>query len=121
MASQAVCKAQGVVVSALRTSVARPVPCKGTLAPMHSGKTQIFAPQRPMGVRSRKMTTVTAAVNGTGLPIDLRGELGSISMDLTLSMQDSALTRPMGCCRQEGFHCWRGGRPGGGRLCFSCC
>ena len=76
MASQAVCKAQGVVVGALRNSVARPTPNAGVLAPMQGGKAQLFAPQRAMAARgARKLTTVTkAAANGTGLPIDLRGE-----------------------------------------------
>lgn len=80
MASQAVCKAQGVVVGALRTSVlARPAPRAGVRAPMYSTKTQVFAP-RPMGVRSRKMATVTkASANGAGLNIDLRGEWWAVS------------------------------------------
>ena len=75
MATQAVCKAQAAVVGALaRTSAARPTAHSAVLAPMHVGKAQVFVPKRPMGVRSRAMTTVTAAANGSGLPIDLRGE-----------------------------------------------
>ena len=75
MASQAVCKAQGVVGALARTSgqVARPAPSGAVLAPMHAGKAQVFAPQRPMVARSaRRMATVTAAAGG--LPIDLTGE-----------------------------------------------
>jgi hypothetical protein len=71
---QAVCR-QGAVVRAVTASVARPAPCRAPLAPGHAGAAWAFAPQRPQGLRSRRMATaVQAASNGTGLPIDLRGE-----------------------------------------------
>lgn len=80
MATQAVCKAQGVVASAIRSSVTRPVASLSSAAPLQSRKANVFVPQRPMGLRSRKLTTVTsAAANGTGLPIDLRGKKAFIA------------------------------------------
>ena len=76
MASTCVAQAKASVVSALRTSGARPCARAAALAPVHTCSVAIFAPQRAMGVRGARKLSVTtqAAANGTGLNIDLRGE-----------------------------------------------
>ena len=122
LASRAPC---GAVVRAVAgASVARPA---GTpVAPSYAGNTSVFMPQRPLSVRSRRMVTAVKAANGTGLPIDLRGEPWGAprgpasnarppdraSTAASASAPDrqrlTSLTRASLICRQEGLHCWRG-------------
>lgn len=74
MATQAVTKVQTAVQCAVRTTAARPAPRAAAVTPAHVGRTAVFAP-RPMGAaRARSTVAVQASANGTGLPIDLRGE-----------------------------------------------
>jgi hypothetical protein len=76
MASPAIMsRAQGVM-GALRTGQAvKATACQAAAPVARQMKTTVFAPQRQVAVRSRRASTVTtAAANGTGLPIDLRGE-----------------------------------------------
>ncbi len=69
-----VTKASGVVC-ALRTSVARPVAPGVVAAPLKASHVAALVPQRAMAARrARSTVAVQASANGTGLPIDLRGE-----------------------------------------------
>ena len=76
MASQTISRAQSVL-GALRTGhvVAKAGTAKAAAPLMRPSQIAVFGPARAVAVSTRKASTVTAAAaNGTGLPIDLRGE-----------------------------------------------
>ena len=76
MASPAmITRAQQGVIGALRSGHAAKLGASQPSAVvLRPSKAAVFAPHRSVAVRSRKASTVTAAANGNGLTIDLRGE-----------------------------------------------
>jgi hypothetical protein len=73
-------RAQQGVIGALRSGHAKLGASQPSAVVLRPSKAAFFAPHRCVAVRSRKASTVTAAANGNGLTIDLRGEQSGLAM-----------------------------------------